>query len=124
MMRPKKARGDGTVEDVGRYETQGERKRDSVVALEISSAEPGSGVSGRAEIWARRVSEEKRSAKRNSGERSKIILHIRDDSMNKIGTWGVYYKDGVQGHCVANRLIGPPLRIPVAHRRFPRGLTW
>src|ERR1700722_6151350 len=45
-MRPKKARGDGTVEDAGRYETHGDKKRVSVVALAISSADPGSAASG------------------------------------------------------------------------------
>src|SRR5437879_7646668 len=40
------ARGDGTVEDAGRYETHGDRKRVSVVACAISSIEPASGVSG------------------------------------------------------------------------------
>src|SRR6266853_1715014 len=45
-MRCKKARGDTTLADAGRYATQGERKRASVVACAISSTEPGSGVSG------------------------------------------------------------------------------
>ena len=45
-MRPRKARGEGTLADAGRYETQGDVKRGSVVALAISSADPGSAVSG------------------------------------------------------------------------------
>jgi hypothetical protein len=34
------------VEDAGRYATQGDKKRGSVVSLAISSTEPGSAVSG------------------------------------------------------------------------------
>jgi hypothetical protein len=45
-MRPKKARGEGMLAEAGRYETQAELKRGSVVAWAISSADPGSAVSG------------------------------------------------------------------------------
>src|ERR1700688_1222541 len=45
-MRPRNFWGDTTVEDCGRYETQGERKCGSVVALAMASTESGSGVSG------------------------------------------------------------------------------
>jgi hypothetical protein len=46
MIRPRKARGDGTFPDAGTKETQGERKFGSVVALLMSSVDPASGVSG------------------------------------------------------------------------------
>src|SRR6185369_8434555 len=45
-MRPRNARGDGTVAEAGRYATHGERKRASPVAVAISSIDPGSAVSG------------------------------------------------------------------------------
>jgi hypothetical protein len=38
--------GDGTVDDAGTYDTQGDENRGSVVARAISSLELGSGVSG------------------------------------------------------------------------------
>ena len=45
-MRCRKVRGETTLAEAGRYDTQGERKRASVVARAISSTEPGSAVSG------------------------------------------------------------------------------
>jgi hypothetical protein len=45
-MRPKKAVGDGTLEDAGTYETHGDEKRGSVVALAIASTDPDSAMSG------------------------------------------------------------------------------
>jgi hypothetical protein len=47
-MRLRNARGEGTEAEAGIDATQGERNCGSVVAREISSAEPGSGVS-----WAK-----------------------------------------------------------------------
>ena len=45
-IRCRKARGEGTVADSGRYETQGDRNRGSVVAAAISFVAASSGVSG------------------------------------------------------------------------------
>src|SRR5262245_32232808 len=56
-MRWRNARGEGTEDDAGRYATQGERKRASVVALAISSTDPGSAVSGPVATSAARARE-------------------------------------------------------------------
>src|SRR5579863_6083713 len=45
-MRCRKVRGETTLTEAGRYDTQGDRKRDSVVARAISLTEPASAVSG------------------------------------------------------------------------------
>src|SRR5580704_1778472 len=52
MMRLKNFSGDGTLPDWGMYETNGEMKCGSVVAVAIASLEPASGVSG---AWATAV---------------------------------------------------------------------
>ena len=72
-MRPRKPRGEGTVADLGRYDTQGERKRLSPVAAAIASTEPGSGTSGDGLVCAGNT-EAKISSRANIKTRDRIML--------------------------------------------------
>src|SRR5579862_8996358 len=63
MMRPENFSGDGTLSDLGTYDTHGETKCGSVVAAAIASAEPGSGTSGAC------AAEEMGNAAMNANER-------------------------------------------------------
>jgi hypothetical protein len=74
MMRPKNARGDGTFAEAGRYDTHGDRNGGSVVALEISSMDPGSGVSGEVGLCPIRGTDERRQHITIKG-RSSMRLH-------------------------------------------------
>jgi hypothetical protein len=74
-MRPKKALGLGTVDDAGRYETHGDRKRASVVALAISSADPGSAVSGATPGCAEALIDTAAERQRNKTHRASMNLH-------------------------------------------------
>jgi hypothetical protein len=76
MMRPKNARGDGTFAEAGRYETHGDRNCGSVVALEMSSIDPGSGVSGEVGLCANKGTDERRQHITRKG-RSSMRLHKR-----------------------------------------------
>ncbi len=86
-MRPQNLRGEG---DGGRGgevgDPRGERKRGSVVDLAMSSAEPGSGVSG---DCARRVVHERRKMKR-----VRMNMGLRPDEMRRIGREEFYYRLG------------------------------
>ena len=57
------------------------------MALEISSAEPGSAVSGEASVWAQTADAKSDSAKNKIGMRTKRILQIRDEKRMKQERW-------------------------------------
>lgn len=64
MIRPKNFSGDGTVIETGIEATHGERNRASVVAFEIASALPGSGVSAGVSVFcAAKIGAQRKKAK-------------------------------------------------------------
>src|SRR5450631_688227 len=74
-MRPRNARGEGRLADAGRYETQGDVKRGSVVAFAISSADPGSAVSGAMVDCAKALADDKRRGR--TSERNLIAMCLQ-----------------------------------------------